>query len=229
MDAAVPDLTQTQPYIPGLTPMQAYLPGFRRRVGRILIGLLILVDRGIARHFFDIRLWKHLYRLWKHLYRTARRFFDLMDRLAAPHPPRPRRVAHTDGCGNPGNLSCGSPFPLRRGWLVDELGLDAARHCVALQAVLSEPQAIELLAQAPAAARILRPICRMLGVGRFDPYRPWLRRLRHPPPDPTIPRHALIGVRDYTPPDKCEPWPGPRPMIWQLWYGFDDPPPEKPP
>ena len=207
-----------------LTPLQSYLPGFRRRVVVILAGLLSLVDRSIARYPDNIRLWKYLYRL-------ARRFLALMDRLAAGRPPRaPRRGPHTGGRPHPENLSRGSPFCLRRGSLVNELGTPAARCCLQLQAILTEPAAIDLLARVPEAERILRPLCRLLGLGRYDPYGPRLRRLRHPPPaDPTIPAAALIGVRNYTPPGKAEWWPGARPDIWQLWYGFDDPPPEKPP
>jgi hypothetical protein len=38
-----------------------------------------------------------------------------------------------------------------------------------LQALLAEPAAAELLAQAPSAGRILRPITRLLAIGAFAP------------------------------------------------------------
>ena len=168
MDAAAPALSPMQPYIPGLTPLQAYLPDFRRRVGLIVTSLLTLVDRSIARRPGDLPLWKHIYRV-------ARRFLRLIDRLAAGRWPQARRGPHTGGRPHPENLSRGSRFSTRGGWLALDLGAEAAALRVQLQAVLAEPLAKELFAQVPAAGRILRPICRMLGVGRFDPYLAYAR------------------------------------------------------
>jgi len=153
---------------PCLTPTQAYLPDFRRRVGLIVTGLLTLLDRNIANRRRDPPLWPHIYR-------AARRFFDLMDRLAAGRLPRVRRGPHTGGRPHPENLHRGCPFAGRRGWLTLDLGVEAAALRLQLEAVLAEPAARDLLAQVPAAERILRPICRMLGVGRFDPYLDYAR------------------------------------------------------
>ena len=212
---------------PALTQFQDYLPGFRRRVGLIVCGLLTLLDRSTARHPSNIRLWRHLYRL-------ARRFFDLMDRLAAGHLPRPRLGAHTGGRPHPENLSRGTPFRLDHGWLVAELGFEAARFCAQLEAALGEPAARELLTAVPAAERILRPICRLLGTGRFNRYprpdqpRRGRARLRTDPAS----RAAALSPGVLPPLDpsyKCRPLNGlARPPFPELWYGFD-PPIEKPP
>jgi len=150
------------------SPILNYLPDFRRRVGLIVTGLLTLLDRNIANRRRDLPLWNHIYR-------AARRFFDLMDRLAAGRLPRTRRGPHTGGRPHPENLTRGCPFAGRRGWLALHLGVEAAPLRAQLEAVLAEPGAKELLAQVPAAERILRPICRMLGVGRFDPYLDYAR------------------------------------------------------
>ena len=66
-------------------------------------------------------------------------------------------------------------LPRRFGWLVRAGGHRAAGFGAQLQAALSAPEMIELLAAAPAAARLLRPLCRALAVelpGIVAPPRP---------------------------------------------------------
>ena len=55
-------------------------------------------------------------------------------------------------------------LPSGRGWLVRALGYEAAGYGSQLAALLAEPELQALLLAAPAAGRILRPLCRMLGV-----------------------------------------------------------------
>ena len=55
-------------------------------------------------------------------------------------------------------------LPHRFGWLVRAAGWRAAGYGSQLQAALLSPEVIELLEAAPQAARVLRPLCRMLGV-----------------------------------------------------------------
>ena len=151
---------------------QLYAPELAVRVGIIVATLRTAVGRGLAGkvplHLLGAPLCSRLSRILK-------RFTDLMDRLAAGRLPRQRSGPHTGGAPHPENLSRGSPFSTRGGWLALDLGAEAAALRVQLQAVLAEPLAKELFAQVPAAGRILRPICRMLGVGRFDPYLAYAR------------------------------------------------------
>jgi hypothetical protein len=58
----------------------------------------------------------------------------------------------------------GLTLPHRFGWLVRAVGWRAAGYGGQLQAALQTPEMIELLLVAPQAARILRPLCRMLAV-----------------------------------------------------------------
>ena len=55
-------------------------------------------------------------------------------------------------------------LPSGRGWLVRALGYEAAGYGSQLAALLAEPELQALLTTVPAAGRILRPLCRMLGV-----------------------------------------------------------------
>jgi len=58
----------------------------------------------------------------------------------------------------------GLTLPHRFGWLVLAAGWRAAGYGAQLQAALLAPEMVELLRAAPQAARILRPLCRMLMV-----------------------------------------------------------------
>ena len=53
-------------------------------------------------------------------------------------------------------------MPRRFGWLVRAAAWRAAVYGGQLQAVLEQPEMVELLKAAPQAGRILRPLCRML-------------------------------------------------------------------
>ena len=60
--------------------------------------------------------------------------------------------------------SCERVLPVRFGWLVRVAGFEAAGFGSQLRAVLAEPEMVALLASVPQAARLLRPLCRMLAV-----------------------------------------------------------------
>jgi len=55
-------------------------------------------------------------------------------------------------------------WPGRFGWLVLRAAYQAAGFGCQLRVILGEPEMIELLIAAPQAARILRPVCRMLAI-----------------------------------------------------------------
>jgi len=55
-------------------------------------------------------------------------------------------------------------WPGRFAWLVRAAGHQAAGYGCQLRHVLEQPEMVELLKAAPQAARILRPVCRMLAI-----------------------------------------------------------------
>ena len=144
------------PAIPA--PVSAYAPEFARRLGIIFRMLAAIVARRLAREPRFIAL---VVPLWRRINRAARRFERLMAGLAAGRLPKPRRSGHS-GPRQPNPLPCG------RGWLVRVLGHEAAGCASQLQALLAEPEAADLLALVPAAARIIRPVGRMLDLDARD-------------------------------------------------------------
>jgi hypothetical protein len=145
---------------PTPVPVQAFAPDLARRVGIILVTLAALIAR---RFLHEPRFAALIVPLWSRLQRAARRFERLMARLAAGRLPKPRASGH----GGPHRSA--DTLPTGRGWLIRALGPEAAACATQLQALLAEPAAAELLALAPAAQRILRPIKRMLAIGAFAP------------------------------------------------------------
>jgi hypothetical protein len=161
-------------------PVQAFAPDLARRFGLIIACLVALVSRRLLR---EPRLALLIVPLCTRLRRAARRFERLMVGLAAGRLPLP----HPSGAptsaspGAPTSASPGAPtsaspgpggphrsvLPTGRGWLIRVLGYEAAGYASQLQALLAEPAAARLLAAAPTAGRILRPLSRMLAIGAF--------------------------------------------------------------
>lgn len=130
-------------------------PDFARRFAMIMAGLGALVARRFLKmpHLsgFTILLFSRLNRAVWRLYRA----------LIAPGKARAPRLRTT----RIGDARAHAPgLPSGRGWLVRELGWEAAGYLSQLEALLNDVGARTALAKAPGAARILRPICRMLGV-----------------------------------------------------------------
>ena len=128
--------------------------------------------------------------LWSRLRRIAVRFARLAERVragtlaaAAPPPARPAQ----------------GPAPAARlprgfAWLVRRLP-QAASAASQLQHLLADPAMAELIAAAPQAGRLLRPLCRMLGV--------------RPPPAPSLSSGRPAGP--VGPPPPIRPAVPPRP------------------
>ena len=177
------------------TPLAAFAADFSRRFGLILAALAALVARRFLR---QPRLVTLIVPLWNRLNRAARRCERLMARLAVGRLPRP----HRPGRGGPYRRAT---LPGGRGWLVRALGPEAAAYATQLESLLAEPAAAELLALAPSAGRILRPIAHMLGVGAVAPRRRAARALRAPPPvrpslgEPASASPGTTGCRVPTP------------------------------
>ena len=70
------------------------------------------------------------------------------------------RVGGRGGCAG----ARGGRLPLRFGWLLPLVPGEAACFAGQLQAVLAEPEMVALMAAAPQARRVMRPVLRMLGI-----------------------------------------------------------------
>ena len=97
--------------------------------------------------------------LWSRLRRTAARFARLAEKVRAGTLPPPRHRLRSPRPAQP------PPPRLPRGyaWLVRRLP-QAAAAASQLQHLLADPAMADLLAAAPQAGRLLRPLCQMLGV-----------------------------------------------------------------
>ncbi len=152
--------------------------------------------------------------LWSRLRRTAERFARLAAKVHAGTLPPPRRRLRSPRPARPQTLR----LPRGFAWLVRRLP-QAAAAASQLQHLLADPAMADLLAAAPQAGRLLRPLCRMLGVrppparslssgrkqagpvGRPPPVRP------EAPPRPSVPPRPPPIVRSHVfkPPARSAP------------------------
>ncbi len=175
------------------------------------LGLAFRVDQIITalRHLINARaplLGIFFMPLHLRLGRSMRRLTTLLTRLATGQYPSPRPARPSQHSGPP-------PIPLPRShaWIVAQLGYQAAAYASHLEHLLRDPEMLQTLAAAPpnaqaAAARTLRPLCRMLGV----PLPPILQppptpKKPAPPKPPRAPRPPRLTARD------LYPWRTPRP------------------
>jgi len=188
----------------------------------ILAGLLAAIGDSAALRFRDPALADRtaartalLTRAWHYIGRTAARLERLIalwqaGTLPNPHPARAKR---------PATAHPKSHFPTSHAWLVATVGYTAAGRASQLNHLLARPDLADFFAAAPQAGRLLRPLCRMLGI---DPP-PALARPKPPrkprtppaptpqspappppePPPPAPPRHGKYPVskllRRYSP------------------------------
>ena len=131
-------------------------PELARRFGAIMAGLGALVARRFLKmpHLMGFTLL-----LYVRLNRAVRRFHRALTRT--PAKARATR-AGMERAGDTRVRPVG--LPRQRGWLVRELGWEAAAFLSALETLLREIETQAALAASPGAGRVLRPICRMLGV-----------------------------------------------------------------
>jgi hypothetical protein len=136
--------------------LQGTALGVAEGLGVLLRGLGALIARAFLRHprYAAIILPLHQY-----LIRTGQRFDRVMRALAAgtlrTAKPRP---------GRPGSGKRPAAFPTQRAWLLAALKHEGAYFGIRIEALLAEPATARLIAATPQAQRLLRPICRMLGV-----------------------------------------------------------------
>ena len=169
--------------------LRALAPALAVVVAQILAGLRTLV----AARFRVPAMAPHANALGGYLTRTWRRFERLMARLAAGTPPRPRAPFHPDTTRTP-QARDRTPNPIPRFpplrprgelWLIRALPNEAAAIACQLQLQFDLPHHAELLAASPQAARLLRRVCRMLGV--IFPTQPGAQPEPPPPPKPAPP------------------------------------------
>ena len=132
-------------------------PELVRRLGWIVAGLAAVVARRFLK---DPKFFALIIPLWSWLGRSGRRFGRVKVQPAVPVAVSVRAVTPLVAKVR----TRGVRLPSRRGWLVRALGYEAAGYGCQLQALLAEPELQALLIAVPAAGRILRPLCRMLGV-----------------------------------------------------------------
>jgi len=102
--------------------------------------------------------------VWQRVRRVEREIAGLMARFRAGR----LRVLVAPRVGRAGlaRRVVGSWLPRRFGWLLPLVPAEAAGYAGQVRAVLAEPEMMALLAAAPQARRVLRPLCRMLGIER---------------------------------------------------------------
>ena len=130
--------------------LQEVAPELVRQVGLILAALAAVVAR---RFLQNPKLVLLIVPLWHRLTKVSVRLGRVRARGLAPVRARQAGVRR-------------GPAVLPRGkaWLLHELGYEAAGHASQLAHVLSAPAAQAVLAAMPGAGRVLRPLCRMLGL-----------------------------------------------------------------
>ncbi len=178
------------------SPIRASALGIAARLTGILTGLATIIAYDFLRNPRRVGL---IITLWSRLHRAARRFERLAARLAAGKPepkPRAHRPRPKPAAPSPRSMR-NAPLPRGHGWIVAELKHRAALYRLYLETLLAEPDTAALLAASPAAARILRPFCRMLG----------LPPIPESPPEPVSQPSQPAPRR--TPPSASHPAPRP--------------------
>jgi len=157
--------------------------------------------------------------LWTRLARLTARFDALVACLTAGRPAAPRRQRTRPARKAP---AAGLRLPRGQAWLIRLLPGEAASYSCQLQALLADPQMAALLAAAPEAGRILRPLCRLLAIA----------------PEGLLALPSAAGKPAPKPrPAKPTPPPESGPTLAQMWAALTnqtpaaapDPPPRKPP
>jgi len=135
-------------------------PELARRFAMIMAGLGALVARRFLRmpHLSGFTV-----QFCSYLNRAVRRFYRALTTTAKRRAPLVRADGVKSGRVKSALVRPVS-WPSRRGWIVRELGWEAAAFLTYLEALLAEIETQAALVAAPRAGRILRPICRMLGV-----------------------------------------------------------------
>ena len=149
-------LTSDSIYVHGLFVQDSSPPTLSARFALILDGLC----RAVAARMPTHPSFGKLLLLWGLLRRAAARFATLAERARTGMSPRHRSAA---AARTTRPRQRRERLPEGFAWLV-RLVPEAAAYGSQLHHLLSDPEMAALLAAAPQAGRILRPLCRMLAV-----------------------------------------------------------------
>jgi hypothetical protein len=209
------------------------------RFASILDGAL----KAIARHTAipaDVRRLLLLVYSW--INRTKKRFAALAARVAAGKAsPRPRPASVTPRSKGEAPEKPDKPrppsLPREKAWLLVLMKWEIACYRSTIMNWLEEPEVVALIQAAPQAGRLLRPLCRLLGIDLPPilklPPRP--RRPKPPKPEPTPEAAAEARLQrwlrrrrraDGPPKRPGPPIPG---MVWRKWRDIWMPEKERPP
>ena len=192
-----------------LAPLDLSPPDLSQRLALIIGALRRIIaaragrDRAVAA--IVLVVWPYLHRLAARFEALARRVRAGGTAVATPRT-RPGRLAP------PRSPSC---LPRGVAWLI-RLAPDAAQLGGQVRCLLADPELASLLNAAPEAGRILRPLCRMLGIlpgpdlpaALFGPPAP-----PRSPARPFIPRASTVPepAAAASPAPEWPPPPGPSP------------------
>ena len=147
-----------------------------------LATILSALRAAIAAHAARDRARAALWLLtWGYLSRASRRLESLIASWRAGTLPKPRASATKTRAPRESLPR----LPAGRAWLVTTIA-GTASLASQFQHALSDTEIEAFLAAAPQAGRLLRPLCRMLGL-RLAGEAPRPRRVRPPRPAPAIP------------------------------------------
>ena len=158
------------------------------RLARIIDDVCKAAAARAPRGFLAIPI---LMLLWARLKRMSLRITRLAARAAAGTLRTPPRAAPRQPLSRRPPATPPRRLPRRTGWLCQPVPA-ACAYASQLQHLLNEPDMRALLDAAPGIDRLLRPLCRMLGVARPKlPPRPTTPRPTTPRPTTPrpIPRH----------------------------------------
>ena len=161
-------------------PLPAPGPSLSQRLTLVVQALRAAIAAHAAR---DRTVVAVAWLVWPYLNRLAARFAALTLRVQAGHgvvaraASRPRAAPEASRPRLPG-------LPQGFAWLA-RLAPSILPLRGQMCHLLSDPELAALLAAAPQAGRILRPLCRMLGIEAEPGFPPALFHLPDPPPDPS--------------------------------------------
>jgi hypothetical protein len=220
-------MTATAPRPTPSATLRAAAPDLARRVGLTLGGLCTAIGLSLRGASPAGKVLADL--AWRRVFTMRHRLEALLTRIAAGWLPRPRpaatrRAAATepspaapDADATPPRPHVGPPpvarWPRGRACLIRVVGYQAAGFGSQLEHLLADPAIAEIVANVPSFGRMLRPLCRVLGIAPpvlgFPP--PLPPRPAKPARQPREKPSAITQIYQalaMTPAPAPAPWPG---------------------
>jgi hypothetical protein len=221
-------MTEAAPRPTPSAELRAAAPDLARRLGLTLGGLCTAIGLSVRGASPAGKALAEL--VWKHVFRMRHRLDALLARVAAgwlPRPATPRAPAVAADPTVPRRTRVCGPalgaMPRSRACLIRVVGYQAAGYASQLEHLLTDPAMAEFVASVPGAARMLRPLCRVLGISP-----PVLGFPPPPPPRPAKPArpkpaaqsaisqvYAALALQPAPAREESWPWLVPRP-VWRI-------------